>query len=324
MHRERLNNVAMAKYLDPRIDLTFKKVFGENEDLLMSLLNALLPLPEGDEIESIEYLPTELVPETPLKKDTIVDVRCRDNRGRQFIVEMQMIWTPAFMQRVLFNASKAYVRQSDKGGRYEDLQPVYSLNLVNDVFMPDMPDVHYHLYKMVHDADSKKVIEGLQLIFVELPKFKPTTLSEKRMYVLWLRFLTEINESTVTAPEELAEQPQISKAMSIVEKSAYTDEQLDGYDRYRDIIWRERTLVSDSHREGFAEGKAEGVEEGIQKGIQKERQRSEKALEEERLRSEKAIKEEKLAIARSLKQMGMADSDISKATGLSAEEMANL
>ena len=320
MHRERLNNVAMAKYLDPRIDLTFKKVFGENEDLLMSLLNALLPLPEGDEIESIEYLPTELVPETPLKKDTIVDVRCRDNRGRQFIVEMQMIWTPAFMQRVLFNASKAYVRQSDKGGRYEDLQPVYSLNLVNDVFRPDMPDVHYHLYKMVHDADSKKVIEGLQLIFVELPKFKPTTLSEKRMYVLWLRFLTEINESTVTAPEELAEQPQISKAMSIVEKSAYTDEQLDGYDRYRDIIWRERTLVSDSHREGFAEG----VEEGIQKGIQKERLRSEKALEEERLRSEKVMKEEKLAIARSLKQMGMADSDISKATGLSAEEIANL
>ena len=292
----------MAKYLDPRIDLTFKKVFGENEDLLMSLLNALLPLPEGDEIEHIEYLPTELVPETPLKKDTIVDVRCRDNRGRQFLVEMQMIWTPAFMQRVLFNASKAYVRQSDKGGHYEDLQPVYSLNLVNDIFMPDMPDVHYHLYKMVHDADSKKVIEGLQLIFVELPKFKPTTLTEKRMYVLWLRFLTEINESTVNAPKELAEQPQISKAMSIVEKSAYTDEQLDGYDRYRDIIWRERTLVSESHREGFEEGKAEGVVEGIEKGRE----------------------EEKLTIARSLKQMGLDRSDIAKATGLSAEEIAAL
>ena len=292
----------MSKYLDPRIDLTFKKVFAENDDLLMSLLNSLLPLTEGNEIEHIEYLPTELVPETPLKKDTIVDVRCRDNRGRQFLVEMQMIWTPAFMQRVLFNASKAYVRQSDKGGHYEDLQPVYSLNLVNDIFMPDMPDVHYHLYRMVHDADSKKVIEGLQLIFVELPKFRPTTLSEKRMYVLWLRFLTEINESTVNAPKELAEQPQISKAMSIVEKSAYTDEQLDGYDRYRDIIWRERTLVSESHREGFEEGKAEGVVEGIEKGL----------------------KDEKLAIACSLKQMGLDKSDIAKATGLSLEEIAAL
>ena len=58
-------------------------------------------------------MPAELVPDTPLKKNSIVDVRCRDRKGRQFIVEMQMLWSPAFMQRVLFNASKAYVRQLD-------------------------------------------------------------------------------------------------------------------------------------------------------------------------------------------------------------------
>ena len=32
------------KYLDPKTDLTFKKVFGEHPDLVTSLLNALLPL----------------------------------------------------------------------------------------------------------------------------------------------------------------------------------------------------------------------------------------------------------------------------------------
>ena len=37
----------MGKYLNPKADLTFKKVFGEHEDLVMSLLNALLPLDEG-------------------------------------------------------------------------------------------------------------------------------------------------------------------------------------------------------------------------------------------------------------------------------------
>ena len=31
------------RYLDPKADLTFKKVFGEHKDLLISLLNALLP-----------------------------------------------------------------------------------------------------------------------------------------------------------------------------------------------------------------------------------------------------------------------------------------
>lgn len=38
--------VANIKYLDPKADLTFKKVFSNHPDLLISLLNALLPLEE--------------------------------------------------------------------------------------------------------------------------------------------------------------------------------------------------------------------------------------------------------------------------------------
>ena len=44
----------MAKYLDPKEDLTFKKVFGEHPNLVASLLNSLLPLPGGyDEIVAL-------------------------------------------------------------------------------------------------------------------------------------------------------------------------------------------------------------------------------------------------------------------------------
>ena len=35
------------RYLDPKADLTFKKVFGEHPDLVISLLNALLPFERG-------------------------------------------------------------------------------------------------------------------------------------------------------------------------------------------------------------------------------------------------------------------------------------
>lgn len=52
----------MAKYLDPKADLTFKKVFGEQKDLLQSFLNAVLPLKEDTEIESLEYLSPEYWP----------------------------------------------------------------------------------------------------------------------------------------------------------------------------------------------------------------------------------------------------------------------
>ena len=46
---------------------------------------------------------------------------------------------------------------------------------------------------MSHDLHSDKVLEGLHLVFVELPKFKSMNLDEKKMQVLWLRSLTEIN-----------------------------------------------------------------------------------------------------------------------------------
>jgi hypothetical protein len=42
------------KYLDPKNDLIFKKVFGEHPDILRSFLNSMLPLPEGEEIVELE------------------------------------------------------------------------------------------------------------------------------------------------------------------------------------------------------------------------------------------------------------------------------
>lgn len=43
--------------MDPKADLTFKKVFGEHQDLVISFLNALLPFEsEEEKIVSVEYL----------------------------------------------------------------------------------------------------------------------------------------------------------------------------------------------------------------------------------------------------------------------------
>ena len=300
-------------YLDPKADLTFKKVFGEHEELVKSLLNALLPFqtPE-EEIRTLEYLPAELVPENPLRKNSIVDVRCRDGRGRQFIVEMQMVWSKEFKQRVLYNTSKAYVRQLDEGKDCSLLQPVYSLNLVNEVFEPDIPG-YYHYYQLVHNERTDKVIDGLHLVFVELPKFKPQTYSEKKMHVLWLRYLTEINEKTEEVPAELLENPEIREAVTQLKKSAFTEAQLYSYERFWDMISVENTLVNSIQRrytEGYNEGKAKGIMEGEAMGMAK-------GMVEGRA-------EEKRAIASAMKVAGIAVALIASTTGLSEREIAGL
>ncbi len=297
------------KYLDPKADLTFKKIFGEHPDLVISLLNALLPLDKEEQITDIEYLPAELTPDQPLRKNSIVDVRCKDTTGRQFIVEMQMEWSNAFKQRVLFNASKAYVRQLGKSKKYHLLQPVYSLSLVNDIFEPDMAE-YYHYYHMVHEEHTEKVIDGLNLVFVELPKFKPQTVSEKKMQVLWLRFLTEIDENTREVPEELLENPEVKRAIEVVEESAYSDAELQAYDKFWDSVRVEQTLQHDSYQDGLEEGRAEGRAEGMEKGLEKGRAEGE---------NQKAV-----SIAKKMLQRGMDIQTIAELSGLTTGEVQSL
>ena len=339
----------MAKYLDPKADVTFKKVFGEHKNLVISLLNALLPLDKGKQIESIEYLPPELVPRTPVDKDTSVDVRCEETGGRKFIVEMQMNWRASFKRRVLFNASKAYVMQLPKGDEYESLQPVYSLNLVNDIFEPDVED-YYHYYRMVHYLHSNKVLEGLHLVFVELPKFKAKNLTEKKMQVLWLRFLTEIGEATKTAPRELVEDPHVNQALGILEESAYNAAEMYAYDRFWDYASRKATEEADWKRAKEKLAKLENVEAERDAATARadaataerdaataERdaataradaataERDAATAERDAAKAElEKLRQDKLDTARNLKAMNLSVEQIATATGLTADEIRAL
>ncbi len=265
----------MERLLDPRSDLVFKRIFGEHPEILRSFLNALLPFEGADEeIESLEYLPTEQVPSLPLFKNTIVDVRCQDRCGRQFIVEMQMNWTSAFLQRVLFNASKAYVRQLEKNDEYHLLKPVYGLSLLNDKF-PGGGEDYYHHFRLVKAGDQEQVIRDLQLVFVELPKYRETRPDEARLLRwAWLRFLREAGDagrpghaSTEELVNEIAVSGEVREAIEIARESAFTPGELEAYDRFWDFVRRERTLISGSHQEGLEKGREEGRKEGRIEGL---------------------------------------------------------
>jgi predicted transposase/invertase (TIGR01784 family) len=201
----------------------------------------------------------------------------------------------------LLNASKAYVRQVDKGDEYELAQPVYSLNLVNDIFDED-DNIYYHQYKIVNIENTEKQIKGLEFVFVELPKFKHINPNEQDYFDLWLRFLTQINEETEIIPEDLLRNKEISEAVKCIEESALDKKELDIYDRVRDAVKTKRTLINSAVRRGRAEGKAEGEAKGRAEGEAKGR----------------------AEIAKEMKKDGMPIEKISKFTGLSIEEIKKL
>jgi predicted transposase/invertase (TIGR01784 family) len=285
----------MSRYLDPKADITFKRVFGDprHKERCISLLNALLPLRKDQRIVGIEYMSPEILPVIAPLKNSIADVRCVDVSGRQFLVEMQMEWTDAFRTRIVFNAAKAFVSQLDIGERYENAKPVYSLNFINDCFCraPRDRDKYYHHYAVFDAEDTGRKIEGLEFVLVELPKFKPSNRAEKKIAELWLRFLTEIGDDSAAVPAELSEAREIRGAVKCLERAAYTRDELFAYDGYWDAVRRERTLMSGK----LAEGEAIGIVKG----------RAEQTAE----------------IALRMKRLGMDAAAIAELTGLGPAEI---
>ncbi len=307
------------KYLDPKADLTFKKVFGEHPELVKSLLNALLPFKsKEEEITSVTYLILGMMPKTPIRKYRVLAVECEDAKGCQFIVEIQIIWSKEFMQRVSFADSKVYMRYPSLSEGNAFYKPVYSLNLVNEVFEPELDD-YYHYYHLVHEEHADKVIDGLHLVFVELPKFKTHTFTEKKMQVLWLRYLTEIDEKTKEIPAELLANPEIAKAVSEIEESAYTEEELLGYDDFWDAVSVEKTLAGRLER--LTKANDDAKEKLKATSSQLEATSSQLKEAEEQL---KRANVEKLESAKKLLQAGVSTDIVASTLNLSMDEIEKL
>ena len=239
-----------------------------------------------------------MVPENPLRKNSIVDVRCHDKLGRQFIVEMQMVWSKEFQYRVLFNASKAYVRQLDKGKDYELLQPVYSLNLLNEVFEPKL-DNYYHYYRLVHEQYSNRVIDGLHLVFVELVE----------------KAISIVRESAFTRAQ-LEAYDRFWDAIR-VEKAFINEGIRRGMEK--GIKQGMEQGIKQGMEQGIKQGMEQGIKQGMEQGLkQGVEQGLKQGVEQGRAEGER---QKALAIARNLRLAGMRLSDIARMTGLSEAEI---
>ena len=338
----------MSKYLDPKADLTFKRVFGEHKELTISFLNSLLDFSGDERICSIEYQTPEMLPDTSARKYSIVDVKCTDSLQRQFIVEMQMVWTTDFLKRILHNTTRAYSRQLRKGEDYASCMPVYTLCLLNenlpkDTFKRTERPVllaerspfdcsdFMHVFRLMEEGSPDHVIEGLNIVFVELKKFNPSSVMYKKMMVLWLRYLTEIDENTSDVPAEMLACAEIRQAIDILERSAYTDAQLDSYDDFWDGVRVSLSLDPDYRfKKGLVEGEAVGMKKGEAVGMKKGEAIGMKKGEAigmkkgEAIGMEKGAKAKAVEMAKILKRKGVDIDTIALASGLSPDEINRL
>ena len=103
------STVVLGRYVDLTLDAGFKAVFADrgNKDLLIGLLNVLLP-PEARVKDIMEYLDRETGPDFLDGKSTRMDLVCRGEDSRTFIVEMQRRPENAFFERCVYYGAGVY------------------------------------------------------------------------------------------------------------------------------------------------------------------------------------------------------------------------
>jgi predicted transposase/invertase (TIGR01784 family) len=126
------------------------------------------------------------------------------------------------------------------------------------------------------------------------------------MQVLWLRYLTEIDEATTEVPDDLLEIPQVKKAIEVLKESAFTTEELAGYQKFWDMVSTEKTYFSSAERRGLAKGRAEGRAEGRVEG--RAEGRAEAMLE----------------TAKKMLAMGLDRATVAQVTGLDMEQIRQI
>ena len=98
------------QFADPRTDFAFKLIFGNDKakEVLISFLNAVIGLEGIHAIAEVTILNPYQAPKISALKRSYLDVKCRDNRGVEFVVEMQVEYTEGLKKRIEYNACKAF------------------------------------------------------------------------------------------------------------------------------------------------------------------------------------------------------------------------
>lgn len=247
--------------------------------------------------------------ESEFDKYNRVDLLAEDSKGTLLLFEIQNNTEYAYFQRMLFGTSKLVTEYINRGGGYDDIRKIYSINIVY-FNLGCGTDFVYHgktEFRGLHNN------ELLRLSPFQRQRFEVDEVSQlyPEYYILrvndfdrwskvpleqWIYFL-----NTGEIPDD-ATAPGLQEARARLQLDKLSKAELEAYYRHLDNVVILRSNIYTEREEGRLEGRMEGLEEGLEKGEKK------KALD----------------IARKLKSKGMFAADISDLTGLPIDEINEL
>jgi len=256
-------------FINPKINFAFKKIFGseDSKDILVSFLNALIYEAQPI-IQDLEILNPYLAPKIRGIKDTYLDIKAKiidseTKEDRTVIIEMQVLNVEGFEKRILYNAAKSYSIQLTTGQGYNLLNPVIALTITDFVMFADLPNVTSRFVLKEKDFLIDYPIYDIELIFVELPKFKKELAALEDIIDKWLFFLNNARKLQ-DVPPAMDNIPELKKAFYIANQANLNLDELEEQEKSEIFIQDQRGAITKAAKESLEQGRQEGLAEGLQ------------------------------------------------------------
>ena len=225
-------------FLDVKTDYAFKKVFGSenSKDILISFLNSIIYEDSDIKIKDLTIVDPYNIPLVEGMKDTYVDVKAILNNNTKVIIEMQVLNVPLFEKRILYNAAKNYSAQLQKGEDYNLLNPIIALT-ITDFIMFEEFEKYESRFKLLEKEEFVNYSDDIELIFIELPKFKKELDELKTIKEKWIYFIKHAG-SLEYIPKSFDEP--IKKALDLANTACMSYEELEAQHKRKDFIWLQK------------------------------------------------------------------------------------
>jgi predicted transposase/invertase (TIGR01784 family) len=287
------------KFIDPRIDFAFNRIFGgeDTKDILKNFIESLLDLSGNKKLKDITLLDPFSASRITALKFSLIDMQCTDMRGISYVVEMQVKKSKAFFKTIQYNAAKTYT--NSKGEDYPKLNQVIAVTITGFTLFEEL-DAYLTRHATRETETGTEYPSEIIYYVVELSKFEKKIETLENVLDKWIWFIKYASEI-----EEIPDDMKEGVFVHAFEKAMManmTPLELEYYDKASMAIADAVGALELAKEEGMEKGKEEGRKE-CWKELKQKQQKS---------------------IAKKMKEKGYSADEIADLTGLPIPEIEKL
>ena len=241
--------------ISPINDFAFAKTFArpENKVSLISLLNAILRLEQP--IDDVTIRNPFNYQDFAEDKLTILDIKAIDTRGRIFNVEMQLSRHKGLIERIVYYGCEVYTDQLRKGDGFTELNPVFSICILNGTLWHEKPKVH-HQFRMTDQESGRVLTDTIEIHMLELGWYNLTEkdLESADPAERWLYWLLNAHQYEAEQLRNLFPEPGFQAATESLVEIHHKTEDKAMYDAQEKALRDYKWAIESSREEGEIKG----------------------------------------------------------------------